>query len=77
MSRIDYEAIADKAADNVADWNERNEAESMWVWVHADPARFDAWVEYATKRETDRLIEAEHEAQAEARQTEREWRDVA
>ena len=75
--RIDYEAIADKAADSVADWNDTQEADSMWEWVHKDPARFDAWLEFATKRETDRLIEAEHEAQAEARQTAREWRDVA
>ena len=75
--RIDYEAIADKAADNVADMSEASEFASMYAWVHKDPARFDAWCEWATAQEVARLIEAEHEAKAEARQTAREWRDVA
>ena len=75
--KIDYERIAEQAADNVADWDELAEAASMARWTHSDPARFDAWCEWATAKETERLIEAEHEAQAEARQTAREWRDVA
>ena len=75
--RIDYEAIADKAADNVADWGGSKDAESMSAWVHADVDRFAAWLEWATQKETERLIEAAHEADAERRLTEQAWRDVA
>ena len=75
--KIDYERIAEQAADNVADWMEGLESASMWRWVHADPARFDAWVEWATQKEVERLIEAAHEADAERRLTERDWRNVA
>ena len=75
--KIDYEALADKAASTVADWGSADAAVSMYAWVHKDPARFAAWLEWASQKETERLTELAHVAQAEARATEREWSHAA
>jgi len=54
--KIDYAKLGEQAADNVADWDKAQEADSMFAFVHAHLDIFSHWLDWATEKEQARLL---------------------